>query len=112
MDFGLESGNAPLAEQVKYDYRTADLDPADRAMCDHAVKLTLAPGRMGRSDVEALRRHGFSDEQVGLATQVIGYFNYITRIAEGLGVDPEEWMTPAPEEWRRRKGRDYGRAAE
>ena len=24
--------------------------------------------------------------------QVISYFNYINRIADGLGVDPEEWL--------------------
>jgi uncharacterized peroxidase-related enzyme len=108
MDFGRESGNQTLAEQIKYDYRAAALSPADRALCDYAVKLTLTPGAMGAADVEALRRHGLSDEAITIATQVIGYFNYITRIAEGLGVDPEPFMTPSPEEWRRRKGRDYG----
>ena len=40
-----------------------------------------------------------------LAVQVIGYFNYINRIAEGLGVDPEDWMKPAPSEWRERKAK-------
>jgi len=38
---------------------------------------------------------------------VIGYFNYINRVAEGLGVDQESWMDVPYNEWRRDKGRDY-----
>lgn len=87
-----------------YDHRTADLDPADRALCDFAEKLTLAPGAMTATDVEALRAHGFSDEAIHVATQVIAYFNYINRIADALGVDPESWMTPTRDEWLVRKG--------
>ncbi len=76
-------------------------------MCDYAVKVTVAPSTITRSDIEALRQNGFSDESITIAAQVIGYFNYITRIAEGLGVDDEEGMTPSREEWNRRRGRRY-----
>ncbi len=76
-------------------------------MCDYAVKVTVAPSRITRTDIESLRQHGFSDEAITIAAQVIGYFNYITRIAEGLGVDDEEGMTPSREEWNRRRGRRY-----
>ena len=85
------------------DYRNADLDPADRALCDYAAKLTLAPERMSSKDVTGLRDHGFSDEAVTIAAQVVGYFNYINRIADGLGVDREDWMQPSLEEWRGKK---------
>ncbi|NNC89771.1 MAG: hypothetical protein HKN82_15045 [Akkermansiaceae bacterium] len=72
------------------------------------MKLTLVPGRVGAADLEALRAAGFDDEALTIAVQVIGYFNYINRIADGLGVDAEEWMRPGPEEWKARKGNDYG----
>lgn len=71
------------------------------------MKLTLAPGDVDESDVEALRRHGFDDEAIHIAAQVVSYFNYINRVADGLGVDHEPWMTPSEDEWRRRRGRDY-----
>lgn len=87
-----------------YDHRSADLDPPDRALCDFAEKLTLVPGAMTAGDVETLRHHGFSDEAVHIATQVIAYFNYINRIADALSVDPESWMTPTRDEWLARKG--------
>lgn len=90
-----------------FDYRQCDFNKADRALCDWAVKLTLTPGEMSEADVSGLRTHGFSDEQVVVAAQVVSYFNYINRIADGLGVDDEETMTLGREEWMRRKERDY-----
>jgi uncharacterized peroxidase-related enzyme len=106
-DFGQESHNAVVARQLVFDYREAALPAADRALCDYAIKLTLAPGEMTEHDVDVLRKHGLTDEQITVAAQVIGYFNYITRIAQGLGVDHEPWMDIPYDQWRRDKGRDY-----
>lgn len=47
---------------------------------------------MSPSDLDLLRRHGFDDRAIHDATQVIAYFNYITRIADGLGVEPETFV--------------------
>jgi len=47
-----------------------------------------------REDLERLRRFGFDDRAIHDATQVIGYFNYITRVADGLGVEPEAFVRP------------------
>lgn len=95
-----------IAEQLIYDYRQAQLTDADRALCDYAIKLTLKPGEMSKFDVEYLHRHGFDDEQINIAAQVTAYFNYINRIADGLGVDPEDGMTPSVETWRALKAQD------
>ena len=71
------------------------------------MRLTLAPGAVAAGDVEELRRHGYDDGAITIAVQVISYFNYINRIADGLGVDAEAWMTPTREEWLLRRARDY-----
>ena len=55
--------------------------------------LMAAP--VGEADLAPLRAHGFSDEAITIAVQVIGYFNYINRIADGLGVEPEAWLDAA-----------------
>lgn len=47
---------------------------------------------MGPTDLEELRRHGFDDRAIHDATQVIAYFNYINRIADALGVEPEQFV--------------------
>ncbi len=68
------------------------LDGRTRALCDYARKLTLAPGMVGAEDAEALRAVGLDDPAIHDLIQVIGYFNYINRVAGGVGTDPEpEW---------------------
>lgn len=59
------------------------------ALCAWAEKLTLTPTQMQKADVESLRQIGWSDLEIHDAAQAIAYFNYINRIADGLGVDPE-----------------------
>ena len=65
--------------------------------------MTVSPGEMSQANIDQLREIGLSDEQITIATQVIGYFNYINRIADGLGVDLEGWMTVSQEQWRQAK---------
>ena len=63
-----------------------------RALCDFAVAVTKSPAGVGQDDVDALRAAGWSDDGVHDAIQVIAFFNYINRIAEAVGIDPEsEW---------------------
>jgi uncharacterized peroxidase-related enzyme len=75
-----------------HDYRGADLPAPVRALCDYAVKLTRTPAAVGGADIDALRAQGWDDRAIHDAIQVIAYFNYINRVAEGVGVAPEpEW---------------------
>ena len=69
--------------------------------------MTLTPGGMTENDVQLLRTHGFDDPAITIAAQVIGYFNYINRLSDALGVDPEPWMSLPRAQWLKEKGRDY-----
>jgi len=60
------------------------------------MKLTHTPGKMTESDIQQLRDHGYDDRSIHDIVQVAAYFNYINRVADGLGVDLEPEM-PAPE---------------
>ena len=62
----------------------------DQALCEFAEKLTLTPDAMLKDDIKQLVDLGFSDTAVHDAVQVIGYFNYINRVAEALNVDLED----------------------
>ena len=74
------------------DYRQANLSPRERALCDFAVKLTMLAAETDQADIDTLRAQGLSDTDISDAIQVIGYFNYITRVADGVGIDDEpEW---------------------
>jgi uncharacterized peroxidase-related enzyme len=86
---------------AKSDHRTAAVDTPTRALLDYAVKLTRTPGAMTKEDVDALRAAGWSDAAIHDAAQVTAWFNYINRVADGLGVDLEPGMAPrAPIDYR------------
>lgn len=55
----------------------------------YAEKLTLHPADMTKSDVSALRNLGADDGQILEANQIIGYFNYVNRHLNGLGVSTD-----------------------
>jgi uncharacterized peroxidase-related enzyme len=81
-----------LAEAVQTDFRQAGLEPPQLALCEWAEKLTLRPADCGRDDVQALRDHGWSDEQIVYAAQIVGFFNHLNRLADGLGIELEPEM--------------------
>ena len=75
-----------------HDYRRAELDERTRALCDFAVLLTREPSATSAEHVEELRGHGWSDEGIHDAIQVVSFFNYINRVADGVGIGREpEW---------------------
>jgi len=54
--------------------------------------MTADSTTLSSADLEVLRGHGFDDRAIHDATQVIAYFNYINRVADALGVEPEEFV--------------------
>ena len=56
------------------------------------MKLTHRAAEVDEGDIGALRAHGLSDSEISDAIQVVGYFNYVTRVADGVGIENEpEW---------------------
>jgi uncharacterized peroxidase-related enzyme len=84
---------------VKHDYRRAKLTPRQKALCKFAEMVTRAPAALRPQHLETLRLHGLSDRDILDAVGVIAYFNYINRIADALGIDPEPEMQKAHEGW-------------
>lgn len=60
-------------------------------MLAYAEKLTRTPSAMTRGDVEALRAAGFDDVAILDIAQVTGYFAFVNRLADGLGVELEPY---------------------
>ena len=59
-------------------------------MLDYAVKLTRHPGAMTSGDAESLRAAGFDDRAILDICQIVSYYNYVNRLADGLGVELED----------------------
>jgi uncharacterized peroxidase-related enzyme len=91
-DLRSEVDDQEMVDRFAADWRTAGLDASTVALLSHAEKLTRTPSECSAADIEGLREAGWSDRGITDAVQVCAYFNYINRIAEGLGVDDEQWL--------------------
>lgn len=85
-----ELADDELFDRVCADWRTAGLDPRRAALCRYAEKLTTRLGDMRRADVDELREHGLSDRDVLQLVELVGYYAYVNRVVEGLGVELED----------------------
>ena len=63
--------------------------------------VTRTPAVIRRQDIETLRKHGLNHRDILDAVEVIGYFNYINRVSDALGIDPEPEMQEAFERWQK-----------
>ena len=79
-----------LLEMLKSDYTTAEIPPADIAMLDYAIKLTVSPSEIGENDINTLRAMGFDDRAIHDICAITAYFAFVNRIADGLGVELEK----------------------
>lgn len=69
------------------DWRQTELTDRERALATYADKLTRAPGDMAEEDVASLRAAGFTDRDILDANMITAYFNFVNRLAAGLGVE-------------------------
>ena len=63
------------------------LEPRLSNIVRHAQKLTSAPEAMTESDLGELRAVGLSDRDILDLTLITAYFNFVNRLALGLGVE-------------------------
>jgi uncharacterized peroxidase-related enzyme len=88
----MEGGSPALVEAIVA-RRWRDLPelPArERALCTIAEKLSATPTRMIEEDWLPLRALGFDDAACLEVAHLVGLFNYLTRLADGFGLQPTE----------------------
>ncbi len=79
--------DAKLADALMEDYRTAAVQPEMKQLLAFAEKMALDASRVTREDIERLRNAGFSDRAILDAAHVTGFFSYMNRVVQALGVD-------------------------
>lgn len=67
------------------------LSERDAAMLDYAKILTATPWKIEKSILDDLKGLGFSDKAILQINMIIGYFNFVNRLASGLGVELEDY---------------------
>jgi uncharacterized peroxidase-related enzyme len=84
-----EAERDALVSALERDHRTARLAPRARALLDYAVKLTLTPAGIAAGDIARLRAVGLDDRGIHDLCAIVGYYAFVNRIADGLGVELE-----------------------
>ncbi len=77
-----------LADQVAVNYRKADITPRQRAMLDFAMKVCLHSDEIADADFDALRPHGFDDEDAWDIAAITAFFGLSNRMASFSGMQP------------------------
>jgi uncharacterized peroxidase-related enzyme len=73
-------------KQIMVDFSKADLPLRLMAICEYAYKLTAQPGKQEQKDINHLRTFKLLDKDILDITLIVAYFNFVNRIALGLGV--------------------------
>ncbi|MBH01488.1 MAG: peroxidase [Acidimicrobiaceae bacterium] len=82
-----------LLEQIEEDWMASELSDSRKTMLNFAVKLTNEPRNMEITDINKLREVGFSDRDILDIVEVTAYYAYVNRLADGLGVTIEDWIS-------------------
>ena len=84
----MENGNPALVEGIKHKQwrELSGLSQRERALCSLAEKLSATPTRMVEQDWKPLRDLGFDDRACLEVAHIVGLFNYLTRLADGFGL--------------------------
>jgi len=83
--------SAGVSEQVVARVSGSPLDAATGearidAILRYTVRLTTRPGDVTEGDLEALRSAGLSDLDIVDLNNLVAYYNYVNRVANGLGL--------------------------
>ena len=82
--------NPLVADQVGVNYRKADITPRQKAMLAFAVKVALDSAAIEEADFQALRAHGFDDEDIWDIGGIAAFFALSNRMANLISMRPNE----------------------
>ena len=82
--------NPLIADQVATNYRKADITPRQKTMLDFAVKVSSTANEVSDSDIENMREHGFSDDDIWDIGAVSAFFSLSNRMANLTNMRPND----------------------
>ena len=86
----LETGDPTLSDKVAVNYHEADITPRQKAMIGFAMKVTTDSRAIDEADFEALRGHGFSDEDIWDIAAITAFFNLSNRMMNFAAIRPDD----------------------
>ncbi|MGP2490225.1 peroxidase-related enzyme [Mesorhizobium sp. PUT5] len=86
----IRAKNPLVADQVAINYRKADITPRQKAMLDFAMKVSARAYDVGDDDMETLRAHGFSEEDIWDIAAIAAFFGMSNRLANATSMRPND----------------------
>lgn len=83
------TGDPVLSERIVQDYRRAGLDARMRAILDYVIKITRSSVDCSEDDINALKTHGLTDNDVYDVIQTAAIYNFNNRVANASGYLPD-----------------------
>lgn len=79
-----------LSDQLAINYRKADITPRERAMLDFAMKVSLSSQEISDADLDDVREHGFSEDEIWDIGAVASFFAMSNRLANFTSMRPND----------------------
>jgi len=79
-----------IADQVAINYRKADITPRQKAMLDFAMKVSARAYEVGDEDMEVLKGHGFSEDDIWDIAAIAAFFGMSNRLANVTSMRPND----------------------
>ncbi len=87
-DLRVELDDAVTADHIAFNWRGADLDDRQRAICAYADKLAARPAEMMRADIDTLTAVGLTKEEVWDVIELASMYSFTNRMALATGMKP------------------------
>lgn len=84
----IRAKNPLIADQVATNYRKADITPRQKAMIDFAMKVSQTAQLVGEADFDALKTHGFNEEDIWDMAAIAAFFGLSNRMANVTSMRP------------------------
>ncbi len=84
----IRAKNPLVADQVATNYRKADITERQKAMLDFALKVSQTAHLVGEADFEALKSHGFTEEDIWDIAAISAFFAMSNRLANVTNMRP------------------------
>jgi uncharacterized peroxidase-related enzyme len=86
----IRARNPRIADQVASDWRKAELDDRQRAILEVAVRFAVEPWTVTEQHLDALRKHGLTDDDVWDVGAIAAFFAMSNRLVHLTATMPNE----------------------
>jgi len=86
----IRAKNPLIADQIAINYLKADITPKQKAMLDFAMQVAMDSVSVSDEDLDELRGHGFTDDDIWDIAGITAFFGMSNRMANATSMRPND----------------------